>query len=76
MSDSRQPFDPSRPELSESDAGSPTSPNGAEVDGYLMYVCNSCGHSHRQTDPKCNPYCAHGAVVATGGLPSSTFNAY
>ncbi|HLZ69274.1 MAG TPA: hypothetical protein VKV26_05115 [Dehalococcoidia bacterium] len=77
MPASRQPFDPSRPNLSETAAGSPTLPaaaDSAEVEGYILIFCHFCTHSHEQTDPKCNSMCLHGTTGfssgPTGGITS------
>ena len=79
MADARQPFDPSRPNLSEVDGGSPTTPaaaHGAEVEGYIMFACSACGHTHKQSDPKCNHLCGHGSVIWSGGLTGGTGSTY
>lgn len=76
MSDARQPFDPSRPNLPETDAVSPTSPNGAEVEGYMVLPCSACGHTHKQSDPKCNQLCGHGSASWSGGLTGGTGTLY
>jgi hypothetical protein len=45
-------------------------PEGEQVKGGYMSMCGYCGHSHRQTDPKCNPRCLHGTAVSTSGQPA------
>ena len=76
MSDRNQPFDPSGSHLSEAEAGTPTSPHGAEVEGYMLIFCHYCSHSHKQSDPKCNIYCPHGSSVNSGGLTGGTGSTY
>lgn len=36
-----------------------------QVKGGTMSTCPACGHSHRQSDPKCVPTCPHGSLFGT-----------